>query len=174
MIRRGFTVVELIITITIMGILLTLAVVNLTATQANARDNERKSDVEALALNLENYYNNQDPNNFMSGGTYPGVGYMNDAEIKTIMPDINMKSAYAPDTDENGPISVRPATTAVTTTTGILPLPTKTNDIYVYQALTSTGGLCSDPFIDGDCRRFNIYYYEETTSTVKLLTSKHQ
>lgn len=36
--RRGFTIVELIITITIMGILLTLAVVNVGTTQLNARD----------------------------------------------------------------------------------------------------------------------------------------
>lgn len=54
--HRGFTIVELIITITIMGILLTLAVVGLSSTQLSARDNERTTDVEALALQLEAYY----------------------------------------------------------------------------------------------------------------------
>ena len=53
MTRRGFTIVELVITITIMGILLTVAIVNLNATQANGRDAERRGDVESLALNIE-------------------------------------------------------------------------------------------------------------------------
>lgn len=54
--RLGFTVVEILITITIMGILLTLAVVNLSGSQVNARDDERKADVEALQVNLETFY----------------------------------------------------------------------------------------------------------------------
>lgn len=56
MTRRGFTIVELIITITIMGILLTLAVINVSSTQMNARDDERKADAEALSSSLEAYY----------------------------------------------------------------------------------------------------------------------
>lgn len=56
MTRRGFTIVELIITITIMGILLTLAVVNVNATQVSARDDQRKADVEAIANHLESFY----------------------------------------------------------------------------------------------------------------------
>jgi prepilin-type N-terminal cleavage/methylation domain-containing protein len=56
MIRRGFTVVELIITITIMGILLLLTVVNVNASQVSARDNERVGDVEAIQANLESVY----------------------------------------------------------------------------------------------------------------------
>lgn len=54
---RGFTIVELIVTITIMAILLTLGVVNLRSSQANARDAERKTDIESLATNLETFYN---------------------------------------------------------------------------------------------------------------------
>jgi prepilin-type N-terminal cleavage/methylation domain-containing protein len=53
---RGFTIVEVIVTITIMGILLTLAVVGVGATQMNARDNERKADIEAISLHLESFY----------------------------------------------------------------------------------------------------------------------
>ena len=54
--RRGFTIIELVITITIMAILLTLGVVSLSGTQKNARDSERKSDISTIALNLESYY----------------------------------------------------------------------------------------------------------------------
>lgn len=56
MMKRGFTIVELIITITIMGILLTLAVVSVNSTQLQARDAERKTDVESVQAYLESYY----------------------------------------------------------------------------------------------------------------------
>lgn len=174
MTRSGFTVVELIITITIMGILLTLAVVNLTASQANGRDAERKGDVEALALNIENYYNNQDPDLFMSGGTYLGSSYLNDAEVKQFLPDLDPKSTHAPGADVTGPITVSAAQNNTTNPASIQPTPSKTNDIYVYQPLTASGGLCADPFIDGECRKFNIYYYQEVSGTVEVVTSKRQ
>jgi len=56
--RRGFTITELLIVIVVMGILLTLGVVNLRGSQVSSRDSERKSDIDALALHLESYYNN--------------------------------------------------------------------------------------------------------------------
>ena len=56
--RRGFTIVELLIVITIMGALLILSVASLRASQISARDSERKSDTETIAVNLENYYAN--------------------------------------------------------------------------------------------------------------------
>lgn len=174
MMRRGFTIVELIITITIMGILLTLAVVNLTSTQVNGRDSERKGDAESLALNIENYYTNQNPDIPMSGGTYVGSSHMNDAEITKYLPDLDLKNAHAPNVPLSDPISVVPATNNVTTVTGVTPKPSKTNDVYVYQPLTATGALCTDPISSGDCRRFNIFYYQEVDNTVKMITSKHQ
>lgn len=55
--RRGFTLIELIITMSVMIILMVLAVVNLRSTQANARDAKRASDVAAIARGLEQRYN---------------------------------------------------------------------------------------------------------------------
>jgi prepilin-type N-terminal cleavage/methylation domain-containing protein len=56
MIRRGFTIIELIITITIMGILLTLAVVSVSATQMKARDDQRVSSAQAIGSYLDIFY----------------------------------------------------------------------------------------------------------------------
>lgn len=179
MMRRGFTIVELIITITIMGILLTLAVVNLNSTQVNARDSERKGDAEAIALNLESYYNNDSQDslgNFLnSGGTYPGTNYIsNVSTFARVLPDIDPKSTHAPGADLSAVMSLVIATVATQSVSTIQPLPSKSNDVYVYQPLTASGAICADPSTSGDCRKFNLYYYQESTNTVQQLTSKNQ
>jgi len=69
MTRRGFTIVELIITITIMGILLTLAVVNVGSTQLKARDDKRVASVQAIGSYLDGFYSNGRP----AGGDIPTI-----------------------------------------------------------------------------------------------------
>ena len=175
--RNGFTVIELIITITIMAILLSLAVVNLESTQANARDAERKADTEGFALNLESYYNGKTTEADAAAGTYPGTNVLSLTAIQNALPDIDKKNLYAPDVDITGTsISIVAATTTTTATTSITPKPSKTNDIYVYQPLTASGAICSNPSSAtvGACRRFNIYYYQESDNAVHVITSKHQ
>lgn len=174
MIRRGFTVVELIITITIMGILLTLAVVGLSATQTNGRDTERKGDVEIIATHLETYYRNDNPEFGINGGTYLEAGYISEANLKTYLPDLDPKNVRAPGVSLNDAVSFIPATNNVATTAGVLPRPSRNNDVYVYQPLNASGDLCVDPIVSGDCRRFNIFYYQESDNTVQMITSKNQ
>ena len=110
----------------------------------------------------------------MSGGTYLGNLYITDALIKTYLPNLDMKSVHSPSVEESDPISLVKATNTLTTTAGILPKPSNSNDVYVYQPLTASGALCTNPSVSGDCRRFNIYYYQETDNTVQMITSKHQ
>lgn len=171
---RGFTIVELVITITIMGILLTLAVVSLSSSEANGRDSERKADVESLSFNLENFYANQDAGVVGSGGRYPGTTNMNsETKIRAQLPDVDPKNLRAPDVSESGPISVVMATNTSTSVSGITPRPTINNDVYVYQPLTTSGTLCTDSTTT-ECRRFNVYYLNERDGTVEKVTSKHQ
>lgn len=176
--RRGFTIVELAITITVMGILLTLAVVSLNSSQANARDSERIGDAEAIVLNLEAYYNNKSEDSLgnlvMSGGTYPGTSYLAASTFSKILPDIDPKSTRAPDVDSSAPMSLVAATNNDQSISGIRPLPSKTNDVYVYQPLTASGALCLTPTVTNECRKFNVYFYQETTNTVQQITSKNQ
>lgn len=160
-----------------MGILLTLAVVNLESTQANARDAERKTDVEGIALNLENYYDSRNSNADATSGTYIGTSSLSLATVQTLLPDIDAKNLYSPSADTSSTtISMVAATTTSTATTSIAPSPTATNDVYVYQPLTVNGALCTDPTQTsvGACRRFNIYYYQESDNAVHVITSKHQ
>jgi len=52
----GFTLIELITVIIIIGILATLILVNLTSARERTRDAARKSDVSTLRVTLESYY----------------------------------------------------------------------------------------------------------------------
>jgi prepilin-type N-terminal cleavage/methylation domain-containing protein len=54
--KRGFTVVEVLITLTIMAILFGLGTVGLRSSLANARDAERLSDIQTIARGLEQRY----------------------------------------------------------------------------------------------------------------------
>ncbi|MCA9349167.1 type II secretion system protein [Candidatus Saccharibacteria bacterium] len=61
--RQGFTIIELLIVIAIIGILAGLVLNNFQGAQAKARDSQRKTDINAMHAQLENYYN--------SNGNYP-------------------------------------------------------------------------------------------------------
>jgi len=52
----GFTIIELVVVITIIGILSTIGVLSYTKIQANARDSERSAKITTVAEALEKYY----------------------------------------------------------------------------------------------------------------------
>ena len=53
--QRGFTIVELLIVIVIIGILATLVIVTFTGTQQRARDTQRKKDLLQIQTGIELY-----------------------------------------------------------------------------------------------------------------------
>lgn len=166
--RAGFTVVELAITITIMVILVTLAVVNLRGSQAQARDDERKTDVSNLSIYLDMIYVNGLPSDPTRKGSYPNISAMNSsASLESTLPEIDKKSLRAPDVEAPS-YSVVVATNATQSTSGVQPQPTV--NTYVYQPLASNGSLCTGT----ECRRYNLFYREETTNLVRKVMSKHQ
>lgn len=174
MIQRGFTVVELIITITIMGILLLLAVVNVGATQARARDDERTSDVETIAVQLESYYRDGDDTSTLLN-RYPTTDITTSAaKMKAALRDIDLKSLQAPGIT-NPTQTFIAATNGTQSTSGVEPQPT-TNQ-YVYQPILGDGTgttLCTGTAGTEDCRKFNIYYRTEVDNTVRMVTSRNQ
>ncbi|OHA33741.1 MAG: hypothetical protein A2928_02555 [Candidatus Taylorbacteria bacterium RIFCSPLOWO2_01_FULL_45_15b] len=53
---HGFTLIELLVVIAIFGILMSVIIANLSQSKSKSRDNKRVSDLQALQLGLELYY----------------------------------------------------------------------------------------------------------------------
>ena len=76
--QKGFTVVELLVVIVVIGILATVAFVNYQGVQAKARDTERKTEVQAIADGIRLYrlkYGNDIDTGSGCGGNNNGTGY---------------------------------------------------------------------------------------------------
>lgn len=75
--KRGFTLVELLVAISIVTILSTVGLVTYTQAQANARDGKRISDIQEIQKALEQYY--------AVNGQYPrcqdATGYVDCANV---------------------------------------------------------------------------------------------
>jgi len=162
--RRGFTIVELAVVITVMGILLVLGIVNLDSAQANARDSERKTDIETIATHLETFYT-FGTDGSTTTGSYPSTNII--SQERTFLRDIDSKSLATPGASSSSLIA---ATNNLQTVADITPQPTISQ--YVYQPIQSDGTLCT---LDAqECRKFNLYYRLEVDNVVYISTSKHQ
>lgn len=162
--REGFTVVELIITISIMVILITLSTVQLLDTLAEGRDEERKTDVMNIITFQESAYNRN------NGVYFPDNSATTPALIEAYYGSIDRNNLRAPGVVAPN-YSLVQATNTTQTTAGVMPKPTTTT--YVYQSITNTGAECISP-TTSDCRKFNIYYLQESDNTVQMLSSKNQ
>lgn len=164
----GFTIIELIVVITIMGILLVLGVVNLNDAQINARDVERRTNIETIAYNLETFYTSGS-DMIESIGQYPSVEATNGLIGKetTYLRDIDANSLSAPDSDTSSLIA---ATNNTQTIAEVTPQPTI--DQYVYQPIATDGSLCDNS--SKECRKFNLYYMTESDEIIHMVTSKNQ
>lgn len=70
-VAKGFTIVELLIVIVVIGILAALVIVTYNGIQQKARDTERKTDINALHGQLEAYQ--------AQNGKYPTLANVNDS-----------------------------------------------------------------------------------------------
>lgn len=88
----GFTLLELLIVIVIIGILAVLIVPNLISGPQRARDSQRKSDLRNIKTALETYYN--DNNSYPVSGGWQAALETNGAYIKDVPVDPRSKSDY--------------------------------------------------------------------------------
>lgn len=162
--NKGFTVVEMIVVIAVVGILAALGTVQVMRSQTVVRDKERADDVKSINLTLQDVYDNGNiEGNIVASGDvsvtsavamgYPSTrlltGPSTDAQATSIIQNIRLdarKSPYLASTATSPNFSMIAATTNAglnntTKTAGGRTLGVS-SDIYVYQPLDSNGALC--------------------------------
>ncbi len=84
--RNGFTLLELLIVIAIIGILSILAVPNFIAARQRGRDAQRKNDMKQLQSALELYKNDQSSPDYPNAAGYSSLGTYLSPTYIAIMP----------------------------------------------------------------------------------------
>jgi prepilin-type N-terminal cleavage/methylation domain-containing protein len=122
--NRGFTIVELLIVIVVIGILALLVITTYSGIQAKARNAKRQTDVQSLQTQVEAF--------FTQNAYYPSNADMNSISWRAT----NMKSL-----DVNA--MVDPSSSCSPTTTGSTCLATApAAKTYAYQPVNSSGTSC--------------------------------
>lgn len=73
--QKGFTIIELLVVIVIIGILVALTLPNLFSAQARGRDTDRKNELKNVQQKLESFFNDND--------RYPDADELSSADINT-------------------------------------------------------------------------------------------
>jgi prepilin-type N-terminal cleavage/methylation domain-containing protein len=138
--QEGFTIVELLIVIVVIGILAALVITTFTGIQQKARDTERQADVKALQGQVEAYYAQK--------GYYPARTNVNTATWRAT----NMKGLDAEalkDPKNSAATGSLEATTDATT--------------YRYDVLTTADETCEDD--ETTCAKYTLEATLEAGST---------
>lgn len=181
--KRGFTVVEVLVTLVVIAILLGLGTVGLRSTLVNGRDAERKTDAETIARGFETFYDRG-----ITGkqrGYYPSFNELwNEvANGSKTYPDFSPGSSQASFTSPSGSngivlICIFQSPSGYWSTQPGCETPgveTKirssiAGDYYGYEPINSSGGHC----YNADCTSFNLYWINEGDSSLNKISSKHQ
>ena len=162
----GFTLVEIMIIVIVLGILVAIVLTADSAMLARSRDAERVSDVTALSKEFEQFYRT---NINESGSSYPrGSNQYNDhTTIRlpyvrgSLYKYINADITKAPGQKDSSII--------VADDKG-LQYPSK--DKYVYQPFDKGDNICRE--INERCVRFKFYYQLELEKTPRVIDSMRQ
>lgn len=189
---RGFTIVELVVVLTIMAILLVLVTVGLAASQKNARNAKRVSDIEAIARGLEVRYKQGNPRATESGGMtnpgqYPGSNEMlhiTGWDRATFTP-IQIVGGYLTDALPGTTTSnfIPPGATGIafglscvwacdapeTPAANAVINSQTTMTTYIYEPVGKNGEFCAN----SGCVRYNLYYRDED-GVLQTVRSEHQ
>ncbi|MFS8118954.1 MAG: type II secretion system protein [Microcoleus sp.] len=166
--QRGFTIVELLIVIVVIGILAALVLNSFAGVQAKARDVERDTDVKALSTQLEVFYsqagNGYYPPTYALSSTASGATGVNlqaDTQVTSKLPGIDLNSMRAPNKTANSIFfNTTVGGAAPTATSGGAASATNAGiDGYNYQPTSASGATACAA--ENTCTRFKIYYQRE-------------
>lgn len=151
---RAFTLVELLIVITIIGVIGTISVLGFNGVQKNARDQARDSQTTIIANALEKYY---DDNN-----EYPSVALATSQSVDTVKQKLKLSDASV--------LKFPLATTATSIATSD-PSPTKL--VYSANTTNTTKNTQCQTDISGYCDGFQLQYKKELDGSVVVVKSLH-
>lgn len=181
--REGFTAIELVVVIVVIGILLSIGIIGYRSTQIAARDREREADVMAIAAYLEATYSQEyksGSTTIKSIGTYPQREILYDTagtNFNIVFGDLARSAKFAPGHGSN--IALMTNSNAYTQTginTGNVTPYSSSSDPYaryIYVPLRGVGGRSCVTMADS-CRAFQIYYMLEGKSGYQVLESKRK
>lgn len=160
--QRGFSMVELVLVMVIIGLLAGLSFSIIRSYQYSGEDSERRSDVESIARAFETYYTRSiGPN----GATYPStVTATNTTLYSDLFRGSDKEITRAPKKD-NG--------TSIVAASSISQPQSPTTDQYIYQPFTADSALCTNSAAT-PCVRFTIFYRLKDDNTVVAVESLHQ
>jgi prepilin-type N-terminal cleavage/methylation domain-containing protein len=141
--NQGFTIVELLIVIVVIGILALLVITTYSGIQAKARNSKRQTDIQSLQTQLEAF--------FSQNGYYPSLTNMNDEATGGFL-DTQMKSL-----DRNALIDPSNPTQSKTLLAG-----TGTAKSYSY-AVTQSDGATSCEADNTTCAKYTLTAMYEGT-----------
>lgn len=145
--QKGFTIIELLIVIVIIGILATLVLSTYASGPAKARDSKRLTDINSIATQLEIY-------NSETGGYPTFTGKLDtDSWVQQNLKGLDINALRPPNQTANSMVNSA----------------TPTKDQYGYQAFQSDGvtACTAEP-----CAKFKLYWAKETANNaVQVKTS---
>jgi prepilin-type N-terminal cleavage/methylation domain-containing protein len=150
--QAGFTIVELLIVIVVIGILAALVVTTYGGIQSKARDSKRQTDIQTIQTQIEAFYANKN--------YYPSLAEINSATWRST----NMKSLDA------GALT-DPSAAAGTVLSGNAASATAKN-VYGYEAKNDAGQACAGTPTTPDetCTKYTLTAYQESSKTVLTKT----
>lgn len=150
--RGGFTLVEILVVLVVVGILATIVSLSYTRVQRDGRDSERAAKASVIADALENYYN--------QNGEYPSVISLVNTEVANTGSVVATKLGITKDILVF-PLSPSTVTNSISTT--------HTAKYHIsYVASHSTNNTACQTSTTGGCEEFTLSYTPETGSVITI------
>lgn len=153
--QPAFTLIELMIVITIISILASISIIGATSVQRSTRDDARQSQSTVVAEALEKYYE--------SNNEYPSVASITNQPIN----DVKQKLAI-----KDSEVLTFPTVTAGTSAL-VASNPTPARLTYVANTIDSNANSQCQTSINGYCDAFTLQYVKEADSNTVTINSRH-
>jgi type IV pilus assembly protein PilA len=153
--QSGFTIIELLIVIAIIGILATLVLTNFQGAQAKGRDTVRKNDINSVYQKLEEFYNENGgyPDGDLKGTVAVGINEATAISTVDVFPGIDTGAL----TDEDGTDMVETFSTSATLAAPTLP---DNTDEYLYAAYDCAGAAAVAD-VGATCGKYHLAAFQE-------------